>query len=179
MKKILLATLSIVGIMGVMLGTVAEAGYIVTATVTPGNYSVSVDVATAAYGSMLLSTTQSSATITATNSGSLTEKINITGSDATYTDKTWTLSNTAVGTDTYVHAFSTKATAPATGATLSADPTTDWVGLDTSAITFKASLAAAGTQAFKLDMRTPSAASTNTVFGSEYSSVVTLTAVAP
>lgn len=181
MEKQFLATICILGIIGMMIGTTAEAGDTVTATVTPGNYSVTLDVTTAAYAGMTLSATKTSATITATNNGSLASKLNIIGSDATYTSYTWTQSTTAPGSDTFVHAFTTKATPPATGATLGTDPTVEWVSLDKTSTykTLVASVAAAGTQAFHLDMRTPTTAGAGTSFGNEYSTSVVLQAVAP
>lgn len=182
MTKSFLATICILGIVGMVIGAVAEAGNTVTATVTPGNYSVSVSPATVAYTSMTLSATKMSATITATNDGSLAEKINILGADATGGGKTWTQSTTAPGTDTFVHAFTTKATPPATGTALgTTDPTTDWISLDKVSTykTLVASVAAAGTQDFHLDMRTPTTAGAETAFGTEYSMSVTLQAVAP
>ena len=179
--KSLFSTLLILGIIGMMVGTSTEAGNTVTATVTPGNYSVAVSPATADYSGMTLSATKTSATITATNDGSLASKFNIIGSDATYSTYTWTQSTTAPGTDTFVHAFSTKATAPTSGATLGTDPTTEWVSLDKTSTykTLVASVAAAGTQDFHLDMRTPTTAGAETSFGNEYSMSVTLQAVAP
>jgi len=179
--KSLLAIAAVLGIAGMLAGTAAQAGNTVTATVTPGNYSVSVSPTSADYSGMTLSTTKTSAKLTATNDGSLAAKINILGSDATYTTYTWTQSTTAPGTDTFVHAFTIKATPPATGATLGADPATDWVSLDKGATyeTLVASVASAGTQDFYLDMRTPTAAGAGTSFGHQYSTSVTLQAVAP
>lgn len=164
-----------------MIGTAVEAVDTVTATVTPGNYSVTLDVTSADYGGMTLSQTETSVTITATNNGSLTAKLNIIGSDATYTTYTWTQSTTAPGTDIFVHAFTTKTVPPATGATLGSDPTLEWVALDKSSTykTLVASVASLGTQAFHLDFRTPTAAGAETSFGNEYSTTVTLQAVAP
>jgi hypothetical protein len=179
--KSLIIPVSILGVIGLTIGSIVSAGNTVTATVTPGNYSVSVSPASANYSGMTLSETKSSATITATSDGSLAAKINIIGADATYTTYTWTQSTTAPGTDTFVHAFSTKATAPASGATLGSDPTVEWVALDKGATykTLVASLASAGTQDFKLDMRTPTTAGAETSFGNQYSTSVTLQAVAP
>jgi hypothetical protein len=163
-----------------VIGIGAKAGDTVTATVTPGNYSVSVSPGSENYGGMLINATKTSATITATNDGTLTAKINILGSDATYTTYTWTLSTTAPGQDIYVHAFSTKGTPPVTGDTLGADPTVEWVALDKGANykTLVASLGSTLTQDFHLDMRTPSSAGVETSFGNEYSTDVTLQAVA-
>lgn len=179
--KSLLVTLFILGIVGMEIGARVEAGNTVTATVTPGNYSVAISPATADYSGMTLSATKASATITATNDGSLASKFNIIGSDATYSTYTWTQSTTAAGADTFVHAFSTKATPPTSGATLGADPTTEWVSLDKTSTykTLVASVAASGTQDFHLDMRTPTTAGAGTSFGNEYSMSVTLQAVAP
>jgi len=187
--KSLLAMICILGMTGIMIGTIVEAGDTVTATVTPGNYSVSVDPIAADYGSMTLAATETSAQIAATNAGSLTEKINILGSDATYTEVahcgdgtcTWTLSTVAPGQDTIVHAFTTKATPPATGATLGTNPLVEWVPLDKGAnyTIASASVEAADIMNFYLDMRTPATAGTETDYGSEYSSTVTLQAVAP
>lgn len=179
--KSFIATICILGIAGMMIGTMAMAGDTVTATVTPGNYAVSVSPTSAPYGGMTLSMTATSTQITATNNGSLTAKLNIIGADATWTTKTWTQSTTAPGTDTFVHAFTTKAIPPASGATLGSDPTIAWVSLDKTSTykTLVASVAAAGTQTFTLDMRTPTAAGAETSFGNQYSTSVVVAAVAP
>lgn len=179
--KTLLATICILGIAGMMIGTMARAGNTVTATVTPGNYAVSVLPTSAPYGGMTLSATVTSTQITATNDGSLTAKLNIIGSDATYSTYTWTQSTTAPGTDIFVHAFTTKAISPASGATLGSDPAIAWVSLDKTSTykTLVASVASLGTQAFTLDMRTPTTAGAGTSFGHEYSTSVVVAAVAP
>jgi len=186
--KSLLISISIVAIAGLVVGAMAVATDTVTCTVTPGAYAVSVSPTSDPYGPMTLSGTKTGTTITATNSGSIPERLNILGSDAVYGTTecggnpcTWTLSTSALGQDQFVHAFTTKATPPTSGATLGSDPTTQWVPLDkgTSYTQLVASVAAAGTQDFHLDMRTPSSAGTNTSYGHAYSITVTLQAVAP
>ena len=140
-------------------------------------YSVSVDPTSVNYGGMAMDATKASTTITATVGNSDT-KLNITGADATYTSYTWTLS-AALGEDQYVHAF-TKDTGLSSGGTLGSDAATQWVALDkTGNQVLAASVSAYGSQTFKLDMRTPSTAGTETNLGSQYSTDVTIVASAP
>lgn len=177
--KSLIATICILAVLGVLMGTMASAGDTVSCTVTPGNYSVSVSPSSDPHGSMTLASSHTGTKITATNNGTLTAKINIKGADATYSSYTWTLSTTAPGEDIYVHAYSTKDPAPATNGTLGSDPTTEWVSLDKGSNykVLKASLAATLTQDFYLDFRTPATPAAGTSFGNVYSTTVTLQAV--
>ena len=178
--KSLLVTISILAIIGLGIGTMINAVDTVTCTVTPGNYSVSVLPTSDPHGAMTLSATNRGTLITATNAGSLTAKLNIIGADATYSSFTWILSTSAPGTDTYIHAFSTAAN-PTSGTATGTDPTAGWVSLDKGSTykTLNASVSSSGTEEFYLDMRTPTAAGAGTSFGSEYSTNVTVAAVAP
>lgn len=147
-------------------------------------YSVSVDPTSVNYGGMTINSTKASATITATV-GDAATKLNIKGTNATYTEVgkcgdgvcTWVLS-TALGEDQYVHGF-TKDTALASGGSLGSDPATQWVALTTTNQLLAASVTANGSQTFKLDMRTPSSAGTETNLGSQYSTDVIIVASAP
>jgi hypothetical protein len=188
--KSLLATICILAIVGMAVGvTIVMAGDTVNCTVTPGNYAVSVLPTSDPHGGMTLVSSHTGTKITATNDGSLTAKLTIIGADATYTEGgkcgdgvcTWTLSTSAPGTDIYVHAFSTKDPAPTTNGTLGSDPTVEWVALDKGS-TYKTLVATKGsglTQDFYLDMRTPATGSTETDYGSEYSTDVTVAAGEP
>lgn len=147
-------------------------------------YSVSVDPTSVNYGEMVMNATKASATITATVDNSIT-KLNIVGTDATYTEGgkcgdgvcTWMLSG-SLGQDQYIHAF-TKNTGLATNGTLGSDPATEWVALDKTGKVLAASVDAYGSQTYKLDMRTPSSSGTETDLGSQYSTDVTIVAMAP
>jgi len=147
-------------------------------------YSVSVDPTSVNYGGMAMNTTRASAIITATV-GDAATKLNIIGADATYTEGgkcgdgvcTWALS-IALGQDQYVHAF-TKSTGLTTGGTLGSNPSSEWVALTKTNQLLSASVTANGSQNFKLDMRTPSTAGTETNLGSQYSTDVTIVASAP
>jgi len=158
----------------------------VEVTYTAIVYSVTVEPTSVNYGVMPINDTKASGIITATV-GDAATKLNIKGVDATYTEGgkcgdgvcTWTLS-AAQGTDAYVHAF-TKNTGLASGGTLGSNPATQWVALTkiSDENILAASVVANGSQDFKLDMRTPSAAGGETELGKSYSTDVTIVASAP
>ena len=157
--KSLIASIVILGLVGMVVGMVAQAATAdVTATVTPRLISVSVDPTSVDYGVMGTSEDQVSPTITVTNDGNDVEDITITGSDST----NWTLSDT-VGSETFVH----KAYAG-----------TPWPGGDTGAVTLTTS-----PQTFIEDMATTSQdcllkiyTPSSTTVTAQQSTTVTLTA---
>jgi hypothetical protein len=174
--KSLIASICILGIVGMMIGTMAKAGNVVTCTVTPGAYSVSVSPDSVGYGGMTLSATKASGTITATNDGTIATKLLINGSNATYVAYTWTLSTSIGVEDAYLHAYTTDLT-EASGTAIGADYTTEWEDLLTGNSDLAASVAVSGNQTFQLDMRTP--ASVSGGLGNSFTTTVTVTATAP
>lgn len=157
----------ILGVVALLLAALAvpamagtEAG--INVTVTIRNISVSVDTPSVAYGTIDLNTRKASGVITATNNGNVTENFNIRGANTT----NWTLAATN-GADQYVHEWATPAY-PAEG--------TDWANnLTTPGYqSLAAGIAAAGTQAFKLQILTP----ISTTYYTEQSTTVTVQAVA-
>ena len=177
MNKQLIASICILGLVGMVVGVAVLAGTEepISATVTPKLVSVSVSPTTVNYGTLALSTsdgsrtTALSGTFTATNGGNVTETFNIKGTDATG-GTTWTLdyspANTGtVGNDQYVHRY---------------DEGASFIGgeaaaLSTSYLTLKAGVAALGTADFVLQMNMP----TGTTGYGQRSSTVTVQAVAP
>lgn len=141
----------------------------VAATVTAVIYSVSLDNGDGiAFGSVAQSSTQDTTTAgvddstTATNNGSVSEKLSIRAADST----DWTL-GAAAGDETYTMQFCTS----------DCDGAPSWsdVGISPSYATLAASVAATGTQAFDLQVGTP----TTTVATGEQSITVTILAEAP
>ncbi|MBU2577438.1 hypothetical protein KKA69_01245 [Patescibacteria group bacterium] len=106
MTKQFIATICILGLVGMVVGVVAKADTAdVAATVTPELISVTVDVTSVAYGIVPLSTVDDApdpdSVIIPTNDGNVTVKLDIRGANST----TWTLSSTAVGANTFMHKF--------------------------------------------------------------------------
>ena len=148
--KSLIASITILGLVGMVVGVVAQGASTdtVTATVTPQTVSVTVDIESVDYGVLDMSETSApSAVITATNSGNVTEKLEIKGSDST----NWTLSPSAVGANTFMHEFATDDDSYASYTALN---NTTYDTLDTSVVE-------SGTQLFKLQLKMPSS-TTNT-----------------
>lgn len=159
------AYVGILGLVGILAGSVAFAATTasVTATVTVQNVSVSVAPGSVAYGTLGANTsagTNPAQTQTLTNNGNVTEDFNIRGQNSA----SWTLAATS-GTDAYVHKFCT-----ATCGT----PPTNYTALTTSNQTLATGIAASGTQAFDLYITTPNP---STVFTQQSVDVV-VTAVA-
>lgn len=193
MTKQLIATICILGLVGMVVGAGALATNTITATVTPGLVSVTVSPDTVGYGSMLMDETKASGTIGAT-AGTADVDLNIYGTNAEYAEVsgeedlcpttgtldycTWDLSSSISADDDYVHAYTTD-TAEPTGTTLGTAYTTEWVPLDYSANvkTLAEDLAGGATQDFQLDMRTPASAGDETAMGKTYSTTVTVQAV--
>lgn len=148
MTKQLIASICVLGLLGMAVGIVATADTTgtVTATVTPQIISVTVDVSDVDYGILDVSETSApSSVITATNNGNVAEKLEIKGSDST----NWTLSDTAIGADIFMHEFATDD-----------DSYVSYTALDnTNYTTLDASVAASGTQLFKLQLKMPSSTS--------------------
>lgn len=154
----------------------AENTAAVTATVTPGVVSVTVSPPSVAYGTLPLSTSNSSRstalseTITATNVGTVPAQLNISGSNATGGGTPWALNSSpsdtgTVSADQFVHRFDADATFD-TGTAKA---------LSISYQTLAASVGAGGTQNLVLQMNMPTA-STDSV---TKSTTVTVQAVAP
>jgi hypothetical protein len=155
--------------------------------------SISISPTTIDYGGMLINTTKASGIITVSNESSQSVDLNIMGADAEYQEATgeeslctdtavqdtctWTLSS-ALGTDQYIHAYTTDTTL-ASGGTIGTNPSIEWVDLATTYKTLATGIAAGATQDFQLDMRTPSTAGGETAYGKQYSTTVTVQAVAP
>ena len=167
MNKQLIATICILGLVGMVVGVIAQGATedTVTATVTPGVVSVDVTPATFDYGYMTLNTSKTSheagqtSGITA-NVGTVHTDLNIRGANALGDPTgTWTLAG-STGSDIYVHEF---------GA--GADPGS-WTALTTSNATLTIGVTPSGSYIFGLRITTPTA---STVVD-EYSAPVTVVA---
>lgn len=162
MKQIL-TIVCLVSLMGAAIGIrVGAQSANVSATVTVGAVSVSVDPATFDYGTRPYGTSIESFdvitnNITATVGGVLTD-IDIKGASTT----AWTLAATA-GADIYVHSFGTAADVSTKPAGYSA--------LTESNVTLATKVPALGTRFFGLKITTPTSGT-----GTQQSAVVTLTA---
>ena len=171
--KSLIASIAIVGLVGLAIGTGAGAAE-VTATVTPQNIAVSLSASTVSYGVLDLSTsdgdrvTAFSGTFTATNDSNVLANFTIKGTD---TNNGWTLnfSPADVGTvaaDQFVHRFDAN--------TVFGDGTAK--ALSTSVQTLGSAIPVNGTQDFVLQMNMPTASANA---AAEQSSTVTVVASAP
>lgn len=120
---------------------------VVGVTVTAQNIAVYVKDTTVAYGNMPLSTSKCSTTTSDTqeaiNSGNITADFNIKTTDST----DWDLSTSSIGTDVYVHRFSTT-----TG-------DYDWPAIDNEYITLEEGIAAGATSTVDFYMFVPSGSS--------------------
>ncbi len=154
--KSLLATICILAMVGMMIGTIAKAGDTVTATITIGTVSVTIAPTTFDYGTMPFSSTKASydtagvlagKNISATV-GTLVTDLDIKGAVTTG----WTtLDATTPGVNTYVHKF-------ATSTDETTEPTNSYVGLTTSFADpdkLAAAVAAEGVVWFGLEISTP------------------------
>ena len=131
----------------------------VTATVTAENLSVHVDDGSVAYGTLALSASANTVgtdTQFASNSGNVTEDINIRGTNTV----AWTLAS-AIASNVYTHEFSTNAGAL-------------YLFMSTSQQEFADAVAANSSQQFDLRITVPSSTSS----GAQQSADVTVTAVA-
>jgi hypothetical protein len=162
--KSLIAILSILGMVGLVVGPLvyAENTATITATVTVQNISVSVSDGSIAYGIMAANSTKSTCdlndTQTVTNDGNIAETFNIKGQNSA----NWTLADTA-GTDQYVHKFAA-----------SSCPWTNGTPLTTSYQTMATNIPPNGNSPLNLQITTPNP---STVF-TEQSVNVTVQAVA-
>lgn len=169
-----IASVLILGLVGMVVGVIAQAQTTatVTATVTPGEVSVTLNRNTVNYGTMLLNSSKvdPQGAITAT-AGTAEIDLNFTGANATFNIGgtgcgdgvcTWALA-AAPGTDAYKHSVTP------TGGVETA--------LTTSAQTLVTNLPAGQSKAFTLKIYTPTTGSTETNLGSQYSTTVTVTAV--
>ena len=150
--KSLIATITILGLVGMVVGVAVQGADTdtVTATVTPQVVAVSVDVSDVDYGVLDINDVSSpSAVITATNDGNVTEMFQIKGSDST----NWVLSDTSVGGNQFMHEFA-----------IDDDSYTAYTALhNTNYATLAASVSTpSGTQLFKLKLKMPSSTSVTT-----------------
>ena len=148
MKKQFIASICILGLVGMVVATAVKAvdTASVGATVTVQNISVSVSDGVVAYGTLAVNTTKSTLAgelndlQTATNDGNVTENFNIRGQNSA----NWTLGASA-GADQYVHKFSTNSG-------------TTWTALTTPGyLTLATGKTAGQTQTFDLQITTPTA----------------------
>lgn len=144
----------------------------VAATVTAVIYSVSLDNGDGiAFGNVAQNSTQDTTTAgvddstTATNNGSVAEKLNIKAGNSTG-GAGWTLAGTA-GSETY--------TMKSCVTTCDSSPSWSSVGIDPSYVTLAASVSVSGTQTFDLQVGTP----TSTTETAQQSITVTVQAAAP
>lgn len=180
--KSFVAIILILGMMGLFAGMVVEGGTTatVTARVTPGQISVAVAPSTYSYGIMAINATASSTRATSTNDGGLTENFDIQGSNAATSTYLWDISTTTLGTDRYMHAYTTDSTEQS-GTATGTNAATGWVPLDKGGTynTLATNVTQNSTQAFWLDMRTPSAAGASTTYNQVYETTVTVRASTP
>lgn len=146
--------------------TMAATEGTVNATVTAVIYSVSLDNAGGiSFGSVAQNSTKDTTTAgvndstTATNNGSVTEKLSIKAGNST----NWTLGASA-GSETYTMKF----------CTTNCDTTPSWTSMSTDYATLAASVAKDGTQVFDLQVGTP----TSTTATGQQSITVTVLAEA-
>ena len=152
MTKNLLLSIALVVAVGLAFYGVAIAATTaaVTATVTVQNIAISLNQSSLAYGTMSSNTASSTITlwagagITATNDGNVTSDFDIYGADTA----SWTLAG-AAGSDQYIHKFCNDTDNDCT------TPPTNYTALTTSPQELKASVAAAGTTVFQLQITTP------------------------
>jgi hypothetical protein len=124
----------------------------VTATVTPQKIEVTVTPGTVTYGPLTLSTSRTTLNSgggtnelqTAQNTGNIAEDFTIDSSSAVGGATPWTISDTAINTNVYMHAFSLN----------SGGAWTQMTGTPTSLAT---NVAVSGTQTFDLKIDVPSA----------------------
>lgn len=151
MTKQIIASICVLGLLGMAVGVVATADETgtVTATVTPQIIAVTVDVSSVDYGILDVSDTSApSAVITATNTGNVAEKLEVKGSDST----NWTLSNAAIGADQFMHEFATDD-----------DSYVSYTALhNTNYTTLDATVATSSAQLFKSRLKMPSSTSVTT-----------------
>ena len=173
--KSLIATICILGMIGMVLGMTAKADQeaTVAATVMVRLLSVSVSDGVVTYGTMEQNATKSTIPVTGlddqqtvTNSGNDTENFNIKGLDST----NWTLGATA-GSNVYVHRFCNGG-----GATSEpcVNPPTGYTALTTDYATFATGIAVNATATLNLQINTPNPSTIYT----QQSVNVTLLAVA-
>jgi hypothetical protein len=127
---------------------------VVTSTVTPLNISVAVADGTVSYGTLDLSSTANTTSggindsQTATNDGNVAEDFNIRSTNATG-GTAWTISDTAIGPDQYMHQFCIT--------TCDSSPT--WTPMTTNYAALASNIATSNNQVFDLRIDTPSSSS--------------------
>ena len=176
--KSLIASICILGMIGMVIGVGVFAGETgtVAATVTVQNISLTVADGAVAYGTIAVNTTKDTTaavggvddTQVGTNNGNVTEKFNIMGANTT--NCVWTLAATA-GADQYFHKFCTTGT----GTTDPCDAGPTWNALTTAYAVLAASVAVDGTQRFDLQIGVPTSSTCYT----EATASVTVQAALP
>lgn len=168
MKKILLLVIILtVGLILVIPISAAETG-IVTATVTPKVISVTVSPTAISYGTVQLGQNDVSPTpdtvIVVTNNGTVNEKLDIKGANASTlvggTTYNWTLSSSSTGENQFMHKRALS-------------PYETWVALSTSYTQFIASESPAGGRSLKFKISMPT---TITGEAGQYSTTITILA---
>ena len=152
--KSLIASIAIVGVIGMAVGVVAQGATeaSVTSTVTVQNISVTVANGTVAYGTLGVNTSKDTTlgglnnTQVATNNGNVSETLNIKGQPSA----SWTL-GAAAGSDVYVHQFCKTGT----GSPDPCDANPVYTALTTSYQALATPVAAGGNQRFDLKITTP------------------------
>ena len=174
--KALIATICILGMIGMVLGAAvlaADTGT-VAATVTVQNISLTVTDGAVAYGTIAVSATKNTTssgvddTQVATNNGNVAEKFDIKGANTT--GCVWTLAATA-DANQYFHKFCTTGT----GTSDPCDAGPIWNVLTTAYATLAASVVVDGTQRFDLQIGVPTSSTCYTVA----TAVVTVQATLP
>ncbi len=159
--KSLIASITILGLVGMVVGVVAQGATeaSVGATVTIQNVSVAISDGTVLYGTLAVNTSKATTktpelddTQVAINNGNVTEDFLIRGQDSTSAGAGWTLAG-AAASETYVHEFCTAGG----GSPDLCDATPTYTELTTSNQNLTTSVATSGTQRFDLKITTPTA----------------------
>jgi hypothetical protein len=152
-KTLLVLLVVLLPVIGIGRAFAASTG-VVTSTVTPLNISVAVADGTVSYGALDLSSNEDTTNSgvndsqTATNDGNVAEDFNIRSTNATG-GTAWTISDTAIGPDQYMHQFCTT--------TCDSSPT--WTPMTTNYAALASNIATSGNQVFDLRIDTPSSSS--------------------
>lgn len=173
--KSLIASIAIVVLVGMAVGTAVQAveQQSVTATVTPTLVSISVSPGSVAYGFVDVPSVDNLPTgdtiISVNNNGNVNEDFEIKGADATGTTITWTIVDAAPGVAAYNHKFidcgsSATCVSPAVANNMT-----------TTLESLAAAVVPTSTEYFKLRLSTPTETGGDT---SEHSTTVTVVAIA-
>jgi hypothetical protein len=167
MKRTFFAAIGLVAMVGLAIGTTAQAGDNVAATVTIGTVSVNVDTATFDYGTMPYSSTKESFDVMSSTNigatvGTVPTDLVIKGSAAAAATP-WTISVDTPASNVYEHDFGI-------GTNSSTRPAS-YTGLVLTNVTFASNVAANGVKYFGLKIHTPTAGD-----AAQHTATVTLTA---